>query len=307
MNKCSFVKAICPWHIQQGYDKFLHVHLLENFLNSKKETIAMRVNITRLKEEEAKITYQETAGLAIITIHRPQLRNALTQKMWKQLSEIANKVLENPKNKVVLLRGSGDQFTAGSDIKEFHQLSLEEAEHSFVVMEQTISTFEKLPIPTIGVINGPAMGAGLELALACDLRVGSEKAKLGIPVGKLGITINNQFAQRLVSLIGPSLTKDLVYTGRILRAEEAHQLGMLNYLVEERKLDRFAIRMGKLVASQSPASLLAVKQSVSECVNSAPVLWKGSTPFVDPNDFPEGVAAFVEKRLPNFERRVTSE
>src|SRR5699024_4008304 len=129
-------------------------------------------------------------------------------------------------------------------------------------MEQTISLFENLPIPTIGVINGPAMGAGLELALACDLRIGSEKAKLGIPVGKLGITINNQFAQRLVSLIGTTLTQDLVYTGRILRAEEAHQLGMLNYVVKERKLDRYAIRMGNLVASQSPASLLAVKKSV---------------------------------------------
>ena len=266
----------------------------------------MKVNITRMEKEEAKITFQETAGLAIITIHRPQLRNALTANMWNQLSEIGKEVLNNPKNKVVLLRGSGDQFTAGSDIKEFHQMTLEEAEHAFVLMEKTISTFEQLPIPTIGVINGPAMGAGLELALACDLRIGSEKARLGIPVGKLGITINNQFAQRLVSLIGPSLTKDLVYTGRILKAEEAHQLGLLNYLVEGRKLDRYAIRMGKLVASQSPASLLAVKKAVSECVNSAPILWKGSTPFVDKHDFPEGVKAFVEKRVPNFQRRLNN-
>src|SRR5690606_19860521 len=172
-----------------------------------------------------------------------------------------------------LLRGYGENFTAGSDIKEFHEMTLEEAENAFVLMEKTISTFEKLPIPTIGVINGPAMGAGLELALACDIRIGSEKARLGIPIGKLGITLNNKFAARLVNLIGPSLTKDLVYTGRILRAEEAHRLGMLNYLVEERNLDRFAIRLGKLVASQSPASLLAVKRAVSECVNSVPELW----------------------------------
>lgn len=264
----------------------------------------MKVDIKRMDEEHAKIILQETAGLAIITIKRPQKRNALTANMWNQLSKIGLTVLENPKNKVVILRGWGEQFTAGSDIGEFHQMSLEDAEKSFVLMEKTIATFENLPIPTIGVINGPAMGAGLELALACDIRIGSENTKLGIPVGKLGITLNNKFAGRLVNLIGPSLTKDLVYTGRILKAEEAHRLGMLNYLVKGDNLDRYAIRMGKLVASQSPASLLAIKQSVSECVNSVPELWKESTPFVDHQDFPEGVSAFVEKRLPRFSRRV---
>lgn len=268
-----------------------------------KEENQMKVDIQRMKDENAKIIYQETAGLAIITIHRPQKRNALTANMWKYLSELGQRILDNPKNKVVILRGAGEQFTAGSDIKEFHQMSLEEAENSFIVMEEAISTFENLPIPTIGVINGPAMGAGLELALACDLRIGSGKSRLGIPVGKLGITLNNKFAQRLVNLIGPSLTKDLVYTGRVLKAEEAYRLGMLNYLVNDGVLDRFSIRMGKLVASQAPSSLLAVKQSVSQCVNSVPVLWKGSTPFIDKYDFPEGVAAFVEKRIPRFSRR----
>ncbi|MHA6260395.1 enoyl-CoA hydratase/isomerase family protein [Sporosarcina sp. CAU 1771] len=267
----------------------------------------MKVKITRMESESAKITYQETAGLAIVTIHRPQLRNALTSHMWKELARISKKVLENPKNRVLLLRGAGDQFTAGSDLKEFHEMTLEEAEEAFVTMEKTISTLENLRIPTIGVINGPAMGAGLELALACDIRIGSENSKMGIPVGKLGITLNNRFAQRLVAIIGPSLTKDLVYTGKILEAKEALQLGMLNYLVEEKDLDRSAFELGKLVASQSPASLIAIKESVSECVNSAPALWEGSTPFVDEQDFPEGVRAFVEKRQPNFSRRIQAE
>lgn len=264
----------------------------------------MKIKIHRMMLEEAKITYQETAGLAIISIHRPQSKNALTAKMWTELSEIAGVVLDNPKNKVVLLRGSGQQFTAGSDIKEFHQMSIEEAEASFMLMEKAISAFEKLPIPTIGVINGPAMGAGLELALACDMRVGSEHARMGIPVGRLGIRLSNKFAQRLVHLIGPSRTKELVYTGKILNADESYQLGMLNRVVENEKLDRYAIKLGKLVASQSPASLKAIKQSVSNCVNASEELWKDDIPFVDPYDFPEGVAAFVEKRPPRFKRRI---
>ncbi|GEK34584.1 enoyl-CoA hydratase-related protein [Kurthia sibirica] len=262
----------------------------------------MRVTTTKLKKEDAKIVYQETAGLAIITIHRPQAKNALTANMWDELRRIALGVLDNPKNKVLLLRGYGEQFTAGSDIKEFHAISLEEAEQAFIHMEKTISTIENLPLPTVAVINGAAMGAGLELALACDLRIGSNLAKLGIPVGKLGITLNNQFAQRLVSLIGPSMTKDLVFTGRMLKAEEAYRIGMLNYLVAAKDLDRYAIRIGKLVASMSPASLVAVKKSVQQCIQSVPDLWQGSTPFVDQQDFPEGIRAFVEKRPPHFTR-----
>ncbi|HHY21370.1 MAG TPA: enoyl-CoA hydratase/isomerase family protein [Bacilli bacterium] len=264
----------------------------------------MKVQISRMESEGAKITYQETAGLVIISLHRPQSKNALTANMWTELSEIAAKILDNPKNKVVLLRGSGEQFTAGSDIKEFHQMSLEEAEASFILMEKAISTFERLPIPTVGVINGPAMGAGLELALSCDLRIGSPNAKMGIPVGRLGIRLSNKFAQRLVNLIGPSRTKELVYTGRIFNAEESYRLGLINQLVDEEKLDRYAIKIGKLIASQSPASLKAIKRSVSNCVNATEQLWEEDIPFVDPIDFPEGVASFVEKRPPRFKRRV---
>ena len=263
----------------------------------------MQVRTTRLQEEDAKIIYQETAGLAIITIHRPQLKNALTANMWTQLAKIALQTLENPKNKVLILRGSGENFTAGSDIKEFNSISLEEAEQAFVHMEKTISTIERLPIPVIGVINGPAMGAGLELALACDIRIGSDKARMGIPVGKLGITLNNKFAKRLVDLVGPSATKDFVFTGRMYKAEEAYKAGLLNYLVAEKDLNKFSIRMGKLVAGMAPSSLHAVKQSVQECVDSVPELWKTSTPFVDQNDFPEGIRAFVEKRQPKFKRQ----
>lgn len=262
----------------------------------------MQVKTTRLQDEEAKIIYQETAGLAIITIHRPQAKNALTANMWDQLARIANMTLKNPKNKVLLIRGSGENFTAGSDIKEFNSISLEQAEEAFVHMENTISTIENLPIPVIGVINGPAMGAGLELALACDIRIGSDKARLGIPVGKLGITLNNKFAKRLVDLVGPSKTKDFVFTGRIYKAEEAFNAGMLNYLVAEKDLTRFSIRLGKLVAGMSPDSLLAVKQSVKACTNNIPANWGESKPFVSLNDFKEGVQAFVEKRQPVFKR-----
>jgi enoyl-CoA hydratase len=262
----------------------------------------VQVRTTRLQAEEAKIIYQETAGLAIITIHRPQAKNALTANMWNELARIAKLSVENPKNKVLIIRGTGENFTAGSDIKEFSSISLEKAEEAFVHMENTISTVENLPIPVIAVINGPAMGAGLELALACDLRIGSDKARLGIPVGKLGITLNQKFAKRLVDLVGPSKTKDFVFTGRVYKAQEAFDAGMLNYLTSEKDLTRFSLRLGKLVAGMSPDSLQAVKQSVKACLNETPATWGESTPFVSTKDFTEGVTAFVEKRQPKFTR-----
>lgn len=263
----------------------------------------MKVKISRMEEEEAKITYQESGGIAIITIHRPQKRNALSQAMWEKLYDLAEKAEKNTKNKVLVLRGSGRQFTSGSDLYEFNQMTIDEAEEAFRIMERTITYFELLPMPTLCVINGPAMGAGLELALACDMRVGSENTKLGIPVGNLGITLNNRFAHRLVTLLGPSKTKELVYMGKIYDGTQAHQHGLLNELVDSSNLVNHALNMASRIASKSPRSLLAIKRAVAESTESAPELWEGTSKFVDPDDFPEGVSAFVEKREPKFNQR----
>lgn len=262
----------------------------------------MRVQIRRLNQQD-KITLQETAGLAIVTLHRPQSRNALTVQMWEELAEVVKKAAANPKNRVLLLRGSGEQFTSGSDLKEFYQMELAEAEAAFRVMDQAISAVERLPFPTVAVINGPAMGAGLQLALACDLRIGSPLAKMGMPVSRLGITLDMSFTKRLVDLIGPSRTKDMVYTNRIFSAEECLQIGLLNYLVAEEELDRFAVEKAYLIASQSAASLRAVKRNVAQLSPRPEVAWEDSQyRFVDPLDFPVGVASFVDKKPPRFPR-----
>lgn len=264
----------------------------------------MNVTISRV-EKDAKITLQESGGMAIITINRPHLKNAMTKNMWRELAALGRKVLENPKNKVVILRGSRNQFTAGSDLKQFNTLTVEESEEAFRFMEEAISTIENLPLPTIGIINGPAMGAGFELALACDIRVGTPNTTMGMPIGRLGITLNQMFAKRIVDLIGKSRTLDLIYTNRILSAEECERLGLLTYLVDEdTDVNQFALQLANKIKEQSPASIIAAKRSVAYCQPRVQFQWDTSTSTsVDPVDFPEGVRAFVEKRKPSFKNR----
>lgn len=262
----------------------------------------MKVSISRF-EKDGKITLQESAGMAIVTLYRPRYKNAMTVNMWKELARIGKRIMDNPKTKVVVLRGAGEEFTTGSDLKEFNQMSLGEVNQAFVLIEETLSTFEQLPLPTVAVINGHALGAGFQLALACDLRIGTPSAKMGMPIGRLGITISRKFTQRIYDLLGPSRTKELVYTGRLLDSEECYQLGLLNYLLKkEENVDRFAVTLAKQIAEQSPASLYAVKKGVAFCRTAVDVPWQTEalSGYVDPHDFPEGISAFVEKRKPRF-------
>lgn len=260
----------------------------------------MRVQISRV-ELGGKITYQEGAGIAIVTIHRPRIKNAMTVKMWKELGEVINRIPNNPKIRVVIIRGTKDSFTAGSDIKEFSSMSVAEADESFRVMEETISSLEKIPLPTIGLITGPSLGAGLELALACDIRVGTQSAQMGIPIGRLGITLSKEFVKRIVDIVGPTKMKDLVYTGRILDAKESYNWGLLNYLIEKEDPKYYAINLADRIKKQSSASIRAVKERVA--LYNPLFDFPLSSSFensVDPEDFTEGTRAFVEKRSPKF-------
>ena len=263
--------------------------------------MTVRVMVSRI-EKNGKISLQESGGIAIVTIFRPAFKNAMTANMWDELYRIAKIIPENPKTKVVILRGAKDLFTAGSDIKEFNRMSIEEANDAFRRMERALTAFEQLELPTIAVVNGPATGAGLELALACDLRIGTPNTKMGMPVARLGITLSKKFTKRVVDIIGPSRTKDLVYTGRLLGPEESEKWGLLNYLVnDDESADIFATRLASQIKEQSQASIRAVKHAVAYInpLFEIPVKseFEGSA---HPTDFPKGVRAFVEKRQPKF-------
>jgi enoyl-CoA hydratase/carnithine racemase len=215
--------------------------------------------------------------------------------MWATLQAWCEGLPE--KVRVLILRGRPGEFSAGSDIKEFAMLSPGEANQAFMQMEAAISALERLPIPTIAVIDGPAFGAAFVLTLACDLRIGSHLATFGMPVGKLGITLQPPFLKRLVQHLGPGRTKELVYTAAQYDAREARRFGLLNAVTSPEDLDNYVIRVARTILQQSPASLHAVKVGVHRVLNQEPC---ELGTWVDEVDFMEGVRAFTEKRAAQF-------
>ncbi len=263
-----------------------------------------QIERTDPSSNEGTIYVRDFSSISVVTIRRPTAHNAMTSRMWRELRNIGRKLGSNPRTRVVLVRGAFDYFTAGSDLKEFSHMSEDEVDEAFSLMEEAISTFERLPIPTVASIKGSAMGAGLELALACDLRVMAENARLGMPIARLGITIGTPFAKRLVDLVGPSKAKDILFTGRTLTSREATEMGLTNYAAPARKVDYVALRLAKTISNNSPASVRTAKEAIAQCIPYREVPWRPrNNPFwVDTADFREGVSAFVEKRLPNFKR-----
>ncbi len=242
------------------------------------------------------LTLRLNASVANITINRPTRRNALTEAMWEDLKRW---VEELPSNiRLLTITGEHGVFTAGSDIRELAKLSLNDVDRVFRSIELTARTIESLSIPSIAAIPGAALGGGLILALSCDLRIGTQRARFGMPVGRLGITLQPPFLQRLVRILGLSRTKDLIYTGRIYLADEAWRIGLLNYLVEDEVgLSNEITSIAQKILAQSFPSLVAVKENIARLLqlNSAEV----TESWIGP-DFSEGIRAFTEKRRPRF-------
>ncbi|HWI53190.1 MAG TPA: enoyl-CoA hydratase-related protein [Symbiobacteriaceae bacterium] len=244
---------------------------------------------------------EQKDGIATITINRPWVRNCFTMEMWHELRELTTEVAGNPDIRVLVIQGAGDEaFTSGSDIKEFATMPLEAVNDNFQVLEDALTAVENLPIPTIACLNGYALGGGLELALACDLRIASERATMGMPIARLGVMISPKFAKRIVDLIGPSRAKDLLYTGRLVGASEAHSMGMINYFVLSHELKRTTADIARRIANNSAASVRTAKETVALCLPISEASADRRPYFIDIVDFPEGVAAFLEKRSPNF-------
>jgi enoyl-CoA hydratase len=253
------------------------------------------------------IRVEREDAVAIVTIDRQEALNALDVATLTELRDRLRELAEDDAARVVILTGAGDKaFVAGADIKYMSGLDVEEAKEWGALGHGAGRLLETMPKPTIAAINGFALGGGCELAVACDLRYAGSGAKLGQPEVNLGIIPGWGGTQRLARLCGLGVAKELIFTGRIVDAEESLRIGLVN-AVHDPVLDK-AREVAGLLAGKSPLALRLMKELVNRALGGdhvANLEAEGETfgELFSGEDAKEGLTAFVEKREPRFSGR----
>lgn len=242
-------------------------------------------------------------GVATVTIDNPPM-NVLSQQVNKELDIVFKQLQEDNEIISIILTGAGDRaFMAGADIKEFPDRDVKKEDE--IDIHAVLNGIESIPKPTIATLNGFTLGGGLELALACDIRIAEDHAKIGLPEVNLGLLPGGGGTQRLPRIVGPSKAKEMMFTGDPLSAEEAYRLGIVNQVVSKGTGMEAAEKLAGKLASQSLQALSRIKHLVN--VGSELPLEEGlqmekqlfNDLFVTA-DAKEGVSAFIEKRKPVF-------
>ena len=246
-------------------------------------------------------------AVAIVTVDRQEAMNALDVATLTELRDRLCDLAEDETARAVVLTGAGEKaFVAGADIKYMSGLDVEQAKAWGALGHEAGRLLETMPRPTIAAVNGFALGGGCELALACDIRYASATAKLGQPEVNLGIIPGWGGTQRLARVCGLGIAKELIFTGRLVDADEALRIGLVNG-VHDPVLDK-ARETGALLASKSPVALRLMKELANRALggdHAANLEAEGDTfgQLFSSEDAKEGLTAFVEKREPVFRGR----
>ncbi|MDD2587067.1 MAG: short-chain-enoyl-CoA hydratase [Syntrophomonadaceae bacterium] len=252
------------------------------------------------------ILLEKEDSIAILSINRPEAMNALNKDTLLDINAALNEVNDDPNVIVLIITGAGDKsFVAGADIAYMKDFSAGEARAFSMLGQDVFRVIESMEKPVIAAINGFALGGGCELAMSCDIRLATEKAKFGQPEVGLGITPGYGGTQRLPRLIGEGRAKELIYTSNIIGAEEAYRVGLVNHVYPAEVLMDEAKKLAKRIIRNAP---VAVRYSKTQINNGMQVdIDTAMTIEADifglcfaTVDQQEGMNAFVEKRKPEF-------
>ena len=252
------------------------------------------------------LLYATDNGIGLITINRPKALNALNSEVLIELNNLVDTVAQDESVKVVIVTGSGDKaFIAGADISEMQSLSAVAGRKFAKFGQNVFNKLENLPQPVIAAINGFALGGGCELAMACDIRIASDKAKFGQPEVGLGIIPGFGGTQRLPRLIGKGLAKELLYTSEMIDAREAYRLGLVNKVTAPDELMSTSRALAKKIMSRAEVAVKLCKAAVNAGMDmdlDSGVAYEAEAFGLcfATLDQKEGMTAFVEKRESSF-------
>lgn len=252
------------------------------------------------------LLFEVENGIGVVTINRPKALNALNAATIYELDRMFTELGTDQTVKVVVLTGGGEKsFVAGADITEMQAMSAIEGRTWAKLAQAVFHKIENLPQPVIAAVNGYALGGGCEIAMACDIRIASDKAKFGQPEVSLGIPPGFGGTQRLARLIGKGRAKEMLFTGDMIDAAEAYRIGLVNKVATPEELMNTAKTMAQKIMSRAPVAVQVCKAAVNEGLDTdldSAIAYEAEVFGLcfSTADQKEGMTAFVEKRKASF-------
>jgi enoyl-CoA hydratase len=252
---------------------------------------------------------EEYDSLCKITINRPDKRNSFTLVMWKEFTEIMRTLNQKEHIRTVIIRGAGDKaFCSGIDMAELASEGKSITDPTAweeIGIEKAMKSITEFRYPVIAMVNGYAIAGGCELALHCDILVAADTARFAMPLAKIGLLVPFPLAQRLVNAVGVTNARDMLFTGRMVPAAEAKQMGMVNHVVPQAELEARAHAIAAEIAGNAPLSLEGMKKTLERCFEyekdiGYEDLRQHLARCLTSEDLVEGMMAFLQRRKPEF-------
>ena len=250
---------------------------------------------------------EQNGAICTLTLNRPEKRNLITPKMLDQITSELGRLTKEDKVRCVVIKGAGDKaFSSGYDIGAIGKndmIAHHEGDHP---LGRALKTIEDFPYPVIAMMNGHAFGAGLELAITCDIRITVNDCLFGMPPAKLGVVYSHSGMKKFIDLIGPGYTKELFLIGSPISSERATEIGLVNFIVDREQLETSTYAIANEIAENAPLSLKALKK-ITKILSSnelgpenEKIIRDMTLEVQNSEDYKEGQKAFAEKRKPKF-------